>query len=1718
MKRAWVVLLLAGCAAETGTEATPATSDAVSDGASISEGTTDLVTSDVTDVTANGTAPLLTIVSPSEGTAVDGTVTVEAQATPGAPHDPVASLTVVAPLGLVDLLTGPGAFRAQWNVTALPDGPVTVRFEARSERGAVTTQELHVTVAHAGTGTLEGVATLGGPISKKLVTVSRFDGLVLGATLGQTTTESNGHFSVALAIPKGTSRVLVAVDDNGTELVRATTLLKDTVTSDVAVSALASLVADLAQHYRLSKTIDLPAEEALTTATARIEAHLRRPGVQPVTTTVPAAGTDDASAAVLAWLFEAGLVALATQHETTVFDLLAKLRADLGDGRFDGLQGDQLVALASGVPLRADSTRYDLAAATHAWLVASAVTAPATLASADGYYVALSKDDGPLYPPTPKARRFDPIVPTLEFVAPSPAADAIVAGPADVAVKAIENGSLPEFTLLTPKAPAVTLDPTGPTLQFALALDLPDGQTLISVRAVDEAGNEATAKRQVLLDRHGPVISITTPTEGSRITSKGLTLSGTVTDAGTGVASLAMTINGAPLASWAKDVPASYSLPLSATSGTHSITLTAADAIGDSAHTTTQTVHFTIDDAPPVVIVTAPASGLVTAAKDLTVAGVVTDDSPIAQVIISGGASPAATLVPDAQGAFSTVVTLAEGPAVLSVTAADDLGNTSPPEKLTVRLDSTGPAVVITSPKDGAVVAAGGVIVSGTVTDASDVLVTIATDDGQTLTASVDGTTFVGALPGFGPTSHGKPHTITVTAKDSLGNTTVVARTVQVDAQPPKVTISPKPPAWVTTQAIDLGLVVTDVPAGVASVTLTSPGGTVSAQHLTGTQWVGAVPLLVGANTIVVDASDTAGNVGLALATATVSYDATDPVVVVDPSPLGKYPGTYWVDPAKPVVTVTGTASDSGSGIADVSMACGSGGQPVATSWKPKPDSPGVVTWTANVPGPATLPALSCSVTAVDVAGRTNTGASFFVQPDLTAPTVALTQPVAVPWIGPGALAVSGTVNDDVPGVASVVLALGTATAKATVANGAFSGTIQVPAVHGKAKLVATATDGFGNASTTSLELTVDATPPEVWAKSTDPDAKVGPGGALYTKDATIDANCHSNDQHSGTLKVCAAANLAPPCAPSPVSTTATATAEGATLTCSAVDLVGNVAALSVQVIRDTTPPVITLTTPADGTITTAGYVNVKGTIVDAGVGVGEAWLSFEDGTIVPLLLLGDDLIDGIELTSGKKTIVYHAKDALGNESSVTLTLIRDTQAPAIAWQDTTYIDESKIQMSTAANGTVTYGTTTPSTIGPACEPCTLHKVVVRSRYQTWADVAANNLPTFAFKITDDVTTGSPPTLEYRFLQIGDPLTGWRAWSDAADGQADLVFTIPWAVDTFVDGDPQAALVAGLTAPSRLEVRVTDQVGHVTTRQLNLNSAFRAPPLHVAKVAEPASDPTDVSNYTLDGGTMEQIFGPLYSQQNGNVDGPRVLVVDVTNPFDVPFGIVHEPGELIAGATLYRPYLATQDNNGTQCTSPKACATGQCTAASNGGAYGACAAKAVATTSTAVWSKKAKLYASTRTLDGALPPQAYGNILVPPKGTVRVTLRGAFQATCLLGPHVSIPWIRPANGSFPPAKTTSTVYIWPDAPSCAVPAIDDTAHCMQGGTCSDALFYTPQIIKQLEISSTGGGALRVNVHYAAVATPTPVDVTTPIYYAPTSTPASSLPTLPYSPY
>lgn len=231
----------------------------------------------------------------------------------------------------------------------------------------------------------------------------------------------------------------------------------------------------------------------------------------------------------------------------------------------------------------------------------------------------------------------------------------------------------------------------------------------VTVEATNDAGTTVSASGTTIpglqlqvRERIKPVVTITSPSNGARITNNKQPVLFTATDetngSGVDLSSLVVKLDNVL-------VPSEQISNSEITNG-YSFTYTPAEALSDGSHTVTvdisdhdgntadqKTTTFIVDTVAPTLNVTAPTEGYITNTAELTVVGTTNDvtSSPVTVKITLNSADQGAVTV-NTGGAFSKQITLAEGANVIVITATDAAGKSTSVTR-NVTLDTSQPAI-----------------------------------------------------------------------------------------------------------------------------------------------------------------------------------------------------------------------------------------------------------------------------------------------------------------------------------------------------------------------------------------------------------------------------------------------------------------------------------------------------------------------------------------------------------------------------------------------------------------------------------------------------------------------------------------------------------------------------------------------------------------------------------------------------------------------------------------------------------------------------------------------------------------------------------------------------------------------------------------------------------------------------------------------------------------
>ncbi len=792
------------------------------------------------------------------------------------------------------------------------------------------------------------------------------------------------------------------------------------------------------------------------------------------------------------------------------------------------------------------------------------------------------------------------------------------------------------------------------------------------VRVEVDDGNGGTVTQTYILvvtsaDSEPPVITLASPDDGLLTNNGILTVAGAIDEAG------AVTVNGIAVT---LDASFAFNSTVTLTEGTNNITIVATDSAGN---TSSETRTVTLDTTAPVISLTAPEDNLQTADAQQTVSGNVNET---ATVSVNG--------VPVTLGAalaFSTVITLAEGPNTITVQATDDAGNVASLVRQ-ASLDTAAPVITLTTPEDGLTTNDASLSVSGSLSESATVLV-------NGITAVVD------AALGFSATVSliEGANTLTVSATDATGNTSVSSRTVTLDTVIPVITINTPADGTLTNTAQLL------LEGGISeSATLLVNGNAVPLDA--GLAFSTTLTLIEGNNTITLSATDAAGNT--MTAQRSVTLDTTPPLAEVTAPVDGLLTN-------QATLIVTGSSNETGS---------------VSINGTPAPLDASL-TFTSSVS--LVEGANTVTVVITDEAGNAST-----VQRNVTLDTIAPVLTVDSPTVdlltNNNTLIVTGSINET-----GVVTVNG---APATLDAGLqFSATLALS--EGANVVTILAQDEAGNQTQATRTVTLDTIAPVINVTAPADGATTATSPISVAGDLSETAALEVN----GTgVTVAVDQTFA----------TDVSLTEGAnSLSLIATDDAGNIASVDINVTLDTTPPEITVGTPLDGSvlntaaILVGGAINEPGTVtVNGNAAIVDGDNNFQQGPII--------------LSEGPNIITVEATDEVGNVASVQLSVLLDTEPPQLnvtSPLDQSLVNTPQVQVigTLEAGATLTLNGINIS-IAPDETFDTTFPLDEGANVLTFeATDPAGNTTTALRNVTLDST---PPSLDSALINRGNPAAG----------------------------------------------------------------------------------------------------------------------------------------------------------------------------------------------------------------------------------------------------------------------------------------------------------------------------------------------------------------------
>ncbi|WP_422101807.1 beta strand repeat-containing protein [Vreelandella sp.] len=606
----------------------------------------------------------------------------------------------------------------------------------------------------------------------------------------------------------------------------------------------------------------------------------------------------------------------------------------------------------------------------------------------------------------------------------------------------------------------------------------------------DAAGNAANLAYGAVADN--PNYQVDTSAPFVNITSSSLSNDSTPVVSGTAEAGATITvvIAGATYVTtatggvWSIDtgvaIPNSGTLNINA-NGNNSVSVTATDAANNTSTAVTQTL--VVDTTAPAVAITSQAlsndstpvvSG--TAEAGATITAVVAGATYVTTATGGVWSIDTGTAIPDS----GTLNINANGNNSVSVTATDAANNTGTAVTQTLVVDTTAPAVAITSQalsNDSTPVVSGTAEAGATITVviAGATYVTTATGGVWSIDTGV-------AIPNSGTlniNANGN-NSVSGTATDAANNTsTAVTQTLVVDTTAPAVAITSQALSNDSTPVVsgtaEAGATITAVVAGATYVT-TATGGVWSIDTGTAIPDSGTLNINAnGNNSVSVTATDAANNTGTAV-TQTLVVDTTAPAVAITSQALS--------NDSTPVVSGTAEAGATITAViaGATYVTTATGGVWSIDTGTAIPDS-GTLNINANGNN-------SVSITATDAANNTSSAVTQTLVVDTTAPAVAITSQAlsndSTPVVS-GTAEAGATITAVIAGATYVTTATGGVWSIDTGTAIPDNGTLNINA-NGNNSISVTATDAANNTGTAVTQTLVVDTAAPILSSSTPMD------------------------------------------------------------------------------------------------------------------------------------------------------------------------------------------------------------------------------------------------------------------------------------------------------------------------------------------------------------------------------------------------------------------------------------------------------------------------------------------------------------------------------------------------------------------------------------------------------------------------------------------------------
>ncbi|MBV5338757.1 MAG: Ig-like domain repeat protein, partial [Deltaproteobacteria bacterium] len=321
----------------------------------------------------------------------------------------------------------------------------------------------------------------------------------------------------------------------------------------------------------------------------------------------------------------------------------------------------------------------------------------------------------------------------------------------------------------TPDGPGTIVFGSPGSLSTTVTADN-EGTYRLIITATDTAGNVASSGEAILTwDLTPPTLEITTLPNNSYTNEATLPISGTVTDALSGVQRF--TINGAGIT---LDGSGTFNHSIVLAVGANVISMVSSDFAGNTSY---DVRTITLDPSAPSLIINSPGSDYKTNLPNITITGTVDKECSISIHVSGGGLEQSFSNVPVSGNIFTLLINgLAVGRNSIDITATSN-ANLRSTKSVIVTYDNFKPLLDVTSPAGDIRSSQDSILFSGTVSDSHTGVGVTIIKDLETYRPQVVNGSFSQTIP----LTEKKVYIIAVKASDEAGNESIVKRRVIYD-------------------------------------------------------------------------------------------------------------------------------------------------------------------------------------------------------------------------------------------------------------------------------------------------------------------------------------------------------------------------------------------------------------------------------------------------------------------------------------------------------------------------------------------------------------------------------------------------------------------------------------------------------------------------------------------------------------------------------------------------------------------------------------------------------------------------------------------------------------------------------------------------------------------------------------------------------------------------